>query len=57
MTKLLILLSMVMVMIAQAGADEGEGDAEYMDSERVMGADAGKEAFNGMLDAVNSAAE
>ena len=63
MTKLLIVLSMVMMVAAMAGAQEGqqqaEGahDADYVDSDRVIGSDAGKDAFNGMLDAVNSADE
>ena len=36
---------------------EGGDAAEYVDSDRVIAADAGKEAFNGMIDAVNSADE
>ena len=44
---------------AQEGQQQAEGahDADYVDSDRVIGSDAGKDAFNGMLDAVNSADE
>ena len=44
---------------AQEGQIQAEGGdkADYVDSDRVIAADAGKEAFNGMIDAVNSADE
>ena len=44
---------------AQDGQIQAEGGdkADYVDSDRVIAADAGKEAFNGMIDAVNSADE
>ena len=44
---------------AQKGQIQAEGGdkADNVDSDRVIAADAGKEAFNGMIDAVNSADE
>ena len=54
-----MLLMMMMVTISEVEAQEGQEklSADYMESERVIEADAGKEAFNGMLAAVNTADE
>eukprot|EP00091_Calanus_sinicus_P000498 TRINITY_DN1041_c0_g1_i2.p1 TRINITY_DN1041_c0_g1~~TRINITY_DN1041_c0_g1_i2.p1 ORF type:complete len:105 (-),score=22.52 TRINITY_DN1041_c0_g1_i2:11-325(-) len=63
MNKLMILLSIIlMVMKAEGRAQEGQMNEEgkdtvdYMESDRVI-ADEGKDAFNGMVAAVNSADE
>ena len=48
---------LMMVIIPGQKAQEAEADlgADYMESDRVMAADAGRDAFNGILDAVNTA--
>ena len=61
-----------MMMVASAVLEEGKDTADYMDSDRVIGKrnqidtlcikiitteDEGKDAFNGMVAAVNSADE
>ena len=55
----MLLMMMMMVTISEVEAQEGQEElsADYMESERVIEADAGKEAFNGMLAAVNTADE
>ena len=54
-----MLLMMMMMTISEVEAQGGQEElsADYMESERVIEADAGKEAFNGMLAAVNTADE
>merc|ERR1711970_1016117 len=54
-----MLLMIMMVTISEVEAQKGQEElsTDYMESERVIEADAGKEAFNGMLAAVNTADE
>ena len=60
MAKLMMFPSMLLIiMVSQGEAQEGQDEhsVDYMESERVIEADAGKEAFNGLLAAVNTADE